>query len=106
MDLAGWQDWWKHFGATELRHLLLVWWDPIGVYGIPEALDEYDGYTGPIARMLREGADAAAIANYLGDVIDQRMGLSRAPSHDAAVAQRIVEWYERAMASGRVHRVP
>jgi hypothetical protein len=34
------------------------------------------------------------------------MGLSRAPAHEAAAAQRIVEWYERAMVSGRMHRIP
>jgi hypothetical protein len=104
MDLAGWQDWWKHFGAVELRHLLLVWWDPIGVYGVPQAIDEYDTYSGQIARMLREGSDARVIAEYLGDVTADMMGLSRAPAHDAEAARRIVEWYERAMVSGRMHR--
>jgi hypothetical protein len=106
MDLAAWQSWWKDFGGAELRHLLLLWWDPIGVYGVHEARDEYDGYSGQIARMLREGADASAVAPFLDEVAVQRMGLRRAPDHEAAVADRIIEWYDRAIASADAHRVP
>ena len=82
MDLAGWHDWWKHYGASEVRHVLLLWWDPIGVYGASGAVDEYDGYSGHIARMLRAGTDAARIASYLGDVAVNRMRLRSNPRLD------------------------
>lgn len=59
MDLGDWHEWWKHFGSTELWHILLLWWDPIGVYGVVEAIDEYDDYSGQLARMLREGGRRA-----------------------------------------------
>jgi hypothetical protein len=106
VDIADWQTWWEHFGATELRHLLLLWWDPIGVYGVAEALDEYDTYGGRIGRMLREGTDAVALATYLGDVVEDQIGLARAPDHDAAVARRIVDWYGAAMTAARLRTSP
>jgi hypothetical protein len=99
-DLAEWHEWWKHFGASELRHLLLLWWDPVGVYGASGAVDEYDRYSGRIARLLREGADARVIAGYLGHVRHESMGLRRRPegdAADAAAAERILEWFARAM---------
>jgi hypothetical protein len=103
MDLETWQAWWKNFGAIELGHLLLLWWDPIGVYGARGARDEYNGYSGKIARMLREGADAATIATYLGQVVETSMGLRSSPELETAVAERVIEWYERAMASYETH---
>jgi len=99
MDLGGWHEWWKHFGSTELRHILLLWWDPIGVYGVVEAIDEYDGYSGRVARMLREGAQAPEIAEFLRQVRCDRMGLSSSPGADALAAERIVEWFDRAMSN-------
>ncbi|HEY5195863.1 MAG TPA: hypothetical protein VIJ51_02415 [Solirubrobacteraceae bacterium] len=97
MDLADWHEWWKHFGSTELRHILLLWWDPIGVYGVVEAIDEYDDYSGQLARMLREGVRAAEIAEFLGRIRCDWMGLSPIARADAFAAERIVEWFDRAM---------
>lgn len=97
MDLGDWHEWWKHFGSSELRHILLLWWDPIGVYGVREAIDEYDGYSGRAARMLREGVQAPEIAQFLGQVRCDRMGLSPDAPADALAAERIVEWFNRAM---------
>ena len=37
-------------------------WDPIGA-SVPE--DEYEGYAPPILRVLLDGADKAALSNYL-----------------------------------------
>ena len=46
------------------------------------------------------------MAQFLDEVAVQRMGLRRAPDHEAAVADRIIEWYDRAIASADAHRVP
>ena len=45
----GWDAWWKRRGEAELRRLLLVEWDPIGIADVPKAQDEYDSYVGPLA---------------------------------------------------------
>ena len=35
-----------------IRKVLMVDWDPIGVRGVPQAIDEYDSYIGRIYRIL------------------------------------------------------
>jgi hypothetical protein len=41
-------------------------WHPVGAWGLPE--DEYDDYVWPIVRLLRGGADVAALATHLRGV--------------------------------------
>jgi hypothetical protein len=36
----------------QIRRVLMEYWDPIGVNGIPEAADEYDGYVGDFYEMI------------------------------------------------------
>jgi hypothetical protein len=74
-----------------IKHLLLTEWDPIGVNGIPEAVDEYDMYAMPILSMLREGAGEQAVADYLEYVVVDRMGLNSNMAYSRKIAQRIVE---------------
>jgi hypothetical protein len=94
LPLSQWHDWWKHNGGRELRDLLLIWWDPIGVYGVPEATSEYDSYSGTVGRLLREGARVAEITNFLREVEDERITMSGdAPN----AAHKIIEWYDRVM---------
>jgi hypothetical protein len=88
--------WWKYEGASQLREILLADWDPIGVNGIPEARDEYDGYLGAVANRLRDGANAREVAEYLADVQSDRMGLPATPEQLDRVAERIVRWYQEA----------
>ena len=73
----------------EIKRVLHFDWDPIGVSGIPEALDEYDSYAFRVFVMLNEGADAQAIAEYLDWVVTTRMELS-APGNSAEIAGRIM----------------
>ncbi len=73
----------------EIKRLLHFDWDPIGVSGIPEALDEYDSYAFRVFVMLNEGADAQAIAEYLDWVVTARMEMP-APANSAEIARRIV----------------
>ena len=51
-------------------------WDPIGVAGIPEARDEYHGYLPHIFSMLVNGSAEGAIADYLNEVVSDRMGMT------------------------------
>jgi hypothetical protein len=95
MDLGEWNDWWKHFGISPVKHVLLLYWDPIGVYGVKYAHDEYDGYVGGIGSRLREGARAEDLAAYLTDVAVDRMGITPTGSREAAT--RLEAWFNDAM---------
>ncbi|MCW2922100.1 MAG: hypothetical protein JWL76_1974 [Thermoleophilia bacterium] len=86
-----WKRWWKHFGEIPLRHLMLLYWDPIGVYGASEALDEYDRYVSHVGGMLMRGEAAAAISLYLCDAAIDLMGIAAPTSDDTA--RRAVEWF-------------
>jgi hypothetical protein len=97
VELSDWQMWWKRRGGAGVRHLLMSEWDPIGVQGVPEAVDEYDAYVGVVGRMLREGATADAIATYLSSVCSDRMGLGPVEERDAQVAVHLREWYLQEM---------
>jgi len=93
VEFEEWHRWWKTRGASELRRLLMTYWDPIGVNGIPEASDEYDSYLGPLAEKLREGADAHGVSEYLSEIQSQRMGLSTTPDRLTDVGERVLSWY-------------
>lgn len=97
MPLEDWHRWWKYFGQQPLRHTVLLYWDPIGVYGTPEAMDEYDSYVGQIGVMLGHGTTADEIEGYLRRKAADGMGLGAPSSADAA--QRIVSWFEDSMRS-------
>jgi hypothetical protein len=71
----------------------MTYWDPIGVNGVPEAYDEYDEYSGQLARKLREGADARAVAEYLADVQTERMCLPKTAAQLTEVADHVSHWY-------------
>jgi hypothetical protein len=92
VELSEWHMWWKQRGHRELYRLLLTWWDPIDVKDVPEAQNEYAGYSGTLGRMLREGASEAELANYLGEA-EAHMGLRPNDELDRLAANKLVEWY-------------
>ena len=93
MDCSELYAWYKREGGRYLRGLLMDHWDPIGVRGVPEAIDEYDTYAGRIADTLRRGGDVQTVAAMLGAIRVDRMGLEPDPSTDANAARVIVDWY-------------
>lgn len=60
---------------TAIARVLLTRWDPIGVAAVPEASDEYDAYVGPICRLLASGASDDEIAQHLGGVETNELGV-------------------------------
>lgn len=80
---------------ARVREILLRDWDPIGVYGIPQAADEYDTYADKAYVMLMvEGATANEIAGYLYIIATEHMGLTdqgRLAEKSNQVAQLLVQ---------------
>ena len=98
MELARWHAWWKAQGRNELHHLLLLWWDPLEVRHVPQAQSEYNGYSGRLARLLREGASTTEVAAFLSGV-EGHMGLDPNDALDRLVAEKVLAWYTEAMAA-------
>jgi hypothetical protein len=86
--------------AAKVGEILYYIWDPIGVAGVPEARDEYDGYVPQVVRMLIDGKGKEEIARYLCGIEGENMGLSvgsasRDHAHKVAAALiRNHEWLE------------
>ena len=58
-------------------------WDPIGVAGIAQARDEYHAYLPLVFELLMRNEQKEAIASYLVDLEENRMGLT--PNGEAAL---------------------
>ena len=93
MDLQQWCLWYKRRGAGRLRRILMREWDPIGVAGVPEARDEYDGYVGRVADQLRRDASNREIAVLLMSFRRDWMGLPTDNDADLHVANVVGAWY-------------
>ena len=62
---------------ARVREILMRDWDPIGISGVEDAVDEYDAYVARAYVMLMdEQASAEAIAAYLFEIATANMGLS------------------------------
>jgi hypothetical protein len=85
-------DWWQAYGETELRHLMLLWWDPVGVYGDPSGVSEYETELRALGELVRSGAGADEILAFL-----RATGLPQNDARDERAARLIAEWYQRAM---------
>ena len=60
--------------VDEVLHYI---WDPIGVSGVPEARDEYQGYLPQVFKLVRERQSEETIANYLGTIATGGSGVDR-----------------------------
>lgn len=58
---------------SEIRRILLQYWDPIGIRDEPNAQDEYDGYLGGIYELLVRDASDKEISNHLWRIIEERI---------------------------------
>jgi len=59
----------------QIKEALVNEWDPIGVKGVPGALNEYDGYIPKIYEMLIQRKTKQDIFKYLWWVETEHMGL-------------------------------
>ena len=58
-----------------IREALMKNWDPIGVAGVPEVQDEYDGYIGGVYCLLANGASEKQIIDHLYKIETEYMEL-------------------------------
>jgi hypothetical protein len=77
--------------VDEVLHYI---WDPIGVRGIPQARDEYHNYLPQVFSLLRDGRNAESIADYLGEVTRETIGLSGDAKSDLETATVLIDWKE------------
>jgi len=66
---------WKPFANPlgYVRLILLLHWDPIGIFGYDGAMDEYDGYAKGVLNLLESGASDTDIARHLFQIETERM---------------------------------
>ncbi|MEV0011102.1 hypothetical protein AB0M10_28680 [Streptomyces sp. NPDC051840] len=81
--------------ANGLRRLLNEW-DPLGV--ADDVQDEYDCMLALLLQQLREGADQAAIGEYLRQGLEDHFGVDPMGLRPEAMAHRVVSWWVAAMA--------
>ena len=98
MDLQEWCYWYKRRGAGRLRHIMMRYWDPIGVAGAPGARDEYDSYIGLVADLLREGRSVDQVADLLQSIRTNLMEQPIDRGTDLRAAEALHRWYSREMA--------
>jgi len=77
----------RHDKHLRMVAIVLHWaWDPIGIRGIEEALDEYDSYAGPVLDLLERKAADQEVADYLTSIERDSMELQPRPEKNADIA--------------------
>jgi hypothetical protein len=74
-----------------IDEILFYLWDPIGISEAPWSRDEYYEYLPQVFRLALEGDDPKAIADYLGWVETERMGLGFHASRNLEIGQLILD---------------
>ncbi len=82
--------------TRRIGEILHYMWDPIGVRGIPQARDEYDGYVHQVFAHLERGATEPEICQHLASITTERMGLQQTEAsakHDAEISNLLVQHF-------------
>jgi len=77
--------------VNEVLHYV---WDPIEIADLPRARDEYYAYVPTTFRLLRDGADEAALAAHLDGIAVERMGLLPGDTRSLKASRMLIEWKE------------
>lgn len=75
---------------SDVKRVLLMDWDPIGIQNIPDAMTEYDGYAPSICQLLGESRSVEEVYAHLRWIVVDRMGLDDNEAHTMAVAKSLV----------------
>ena len=72
-----------------IDEILWIDWDPIGISGNDWARDEYQGYLPQVFQLALAGASPLKIAEYLNEIVSDRMGLRSSVDQHLRVATTI-----------------
>ena len=102
-EIGGTRDWHAFINPLGIvRLVLLVDWDPIGVFGYAGAMDEYDDYAPEVLALLQTGPTAQQVAEHLRQVEARQMGTGGSPESQErrlATAQKLLTGFASAMDS-------
>lgn len=73
-----------------IRKVLVEEWDPIGVRGVPQAVDEYDRYIGRLHRILVGSRSADEIAACLATIERDEMAVATSEEVRCHVARQLL----------------
>ena len=93
MTAGEWREFWQLRGMAELRVVLRASWDPVA--GTPFGADALFAFR--IASLLGSRASCAALAEELGRIRRDELGLEPDPAGDARAAAKIADWFEHAL---------
>lgn len=87
---------WKPFTSLEgmVRLILLVDWDPIGIFGHAGAMTEYDSYTPDVCDLLMAGASREQLAIHLEQIETVQMGMRGDAVTRKIVAEKLLRILE------------
>jgi hypothetical protein len=88
MTAGEWRAFWQLRGMAELRLVLWASWEPLA-----GTLPGYDRYPFRIASLLGSRASADALAEELGRIRRDELGLEPDPAGDARAAAKIADWF-------------
>lgn len=74
---------------TQVRQILHVEWDPIGVSSFPGAQDEYESYVGEVCGLVSARAGKQRIFDYLWRMETEYMGLRGNRPRTEQIAERL-----------------
>ncbi len=77
-----------------MRLVLLVDWDPIGVFGWSGAMDEYDRYAQDICDLIEAGGTHEMLVEHLKKIAGQRMEMPVTTHTQNEVAAKLLAVYK------------
>ena len=82
---------WKPFSNLEgqCRLVLAVDWDPIGVFGLPGSLGQYDRYVAGLLELLHAHAPQSRICDYLRSIQQDQMEMPLNEEKITRVSKRL-----------------
>ena len=92
MSMSRTDDAWSPFSDLHgfVRLVLLVDWDPIGVFGCADAMNEYDSYATEVCKLLLSGVSCETLVVHLDTIEKQWMGLRGGRREQAEVADKLL----------------
>jgi hypothetical protein len=96
MNDRQWNEWWTAFGDGDVKGLLALYWDPIGLYGDSGSVGEYDDYAEALGPILRDGGSVDDVRAFLASVARNDIGLTGPDERADEASARLVTWYSEA----------